>query len=916
MSVQGTGDSCFGAALMRWMELKVMICEFYSLEQIPDFTMAKYSTQEGGSVEDILKQHQSFYRQINRRGLMFKESYTLLYWYDPSRPAGKKIRMMFSISSEQSIPMMDSFIQSAALASSFPLKKITPDRFEQVRFPQRAVLLKKAGQVQSSTLSNQNRFYVVDEWKSNEQGRLMGLFRLMKALDRPCVYSVELWPMEQSESYRDLLQTQMRWIKPEKGPGMGFSMDRDENAEKTIKLYNNTIDKLRSNPHFLCRICAYADDASVAKLLVDAAAAEAVEEGNYIVISQSVKDGFTPLLPSKWDIPADSRAPIGLGWWPELFYLKEVVPFAAFPTLYPGEFIEIPKETAPNYEKQGLNIGKDNQGYDVYVPLDKLPKHALIAGVPGSGKTFTMLHVASQLSSHTNKIPILVLEPAKQEYRALARNPEVHDLTVFAPGGSGSFPLRINPFEFPRDMKLSEHIVNLREVFIGAFDLEAPMPFLLDKGIENVYRALGWYTFDYNEFDEEGKNIKPYPNMQMLFDEIEKLLYSLDYDREVRDNLKTVLQVRIGSLISRETGNVFNVPSSTFRPEEWMEHSCVIELESLGKDAANFLTLLLSTIIRELIKQNPKSDVSPRHVIFFEEAHNLIGPNTEANQNGGNAKTASTKFIVDMLAEVRALKEGIIIADQLPTSLASQVTKNTSLKIGLRITAQDDREMLASTMSADAVQLEQMALFNPGHALCLYEGVQKPFEVQVTPYSGNADSPDNETLYQLLSTRSTYQMCMERDFAIMVQRLEMQLDTCQSELLRLQTEGDSLDTRREQVFAMQDAEAQKNAVEELFESRQLIVRNKMKTIEQYAELVLAFGEYLCANRYMVRKGIQRFLFEKRKLAEFISLCKESDEARDFYRGDFAIMTLKFDVVALTVLNAMKKMLKRVNALTE
>ncbi|EKC62797.1 hypothetical protein LEA_11657, partial [human gut metagenome] len=43
-----------------------------------------------------------------------------------------------------------------------------------------------------------------------------------------------------------------------------------------------------------------------------------------------------------------------------------------------------------------------------------------------------------------------------------------------------------------------------------------------------------------------------------------------------------------------------------------------------------------------------------------------------------------------MLAEVRALGEGIVIADQLPTAMAPEVLKNTGLKLGHRITAQDD----------------------------------------------------------------------------------------------------------------------------------------------------------------------------------------------------------------------------------
>ena len=39
------------------------------------------------------------------------------------------------------------------------------------------------------------------------------------------------------------------------------------------------------------------------------------------------------------------------------------------------------------------------------------------------------------------------------------------------------------------------------------------------------------------------------------------------------------------SYYAREMGNVFNVPGSTLSPEEWLQSTCVIELESLGADA-------------------------------------------------------------------------------------------------------------------------------------------------------------------------------------------------------------------------------------------------------------------------------------------------------------------------------------------
>ena len=102
-----------------------------------------------------------------------------------------------------------------------------------------------------------------------------------------------------------------------------------------------------------------------------------------------------------------------------------------------------------------------------------------------------MHHLTSTLWKK-HHIPFLVLEPAKQEYRALVNQKGMEDVYVFSPNADMVFPLHINPFEFPKGLMVAEHIRRLCEVFEGAFPLENPMPFLLDQAIEAVYRDLGW----------------------------------------------------------------------------------------------------------------------------------------------------------------------------------------------------------------------------------------------------------------------------------------------------------------------------------------------------------------------------------------------------------------------------------------
>ena len=113
------------------------------------------------------------------------------------------------------------------------------------------------------------------------------------------------------------------------------------------------------------------------------------------------------------------------------------------------------------------------------------------------------------------------------------------------------------------------------------------------------------------------------------------------------------------------------------------------------------------------MKASPRADEEKvvRHIIFIEEAHNLISPEAQvASGQDSYPKIAATAYIVIMLAEVRALREGIIIADQLPTAMAPEVIKNTNIKLIHRLTSIDDRQLIGSTMSASGIQLEHVAV--------------------------------------------------------------------------------------------------------------------------------------------------------------------------------------------------------------
>ncbi len=631
--------------------------------------------------------------------------------------------------------------------------------------------------------------YSIMEWTPCKDGRLYNVLKLMEGYDVCAVLRIDIFPVEHTQRIRQGLPYQeIRRRISDRTQG------KDDNSESIVKSWDKYLSNLMKFPQFSANIVAFANERNIAVMLADSVAAEAVESGTYIVETIESTDGFDFYYSDFNILKAPKSADNYMASLLSLYTLEEIRPMFSFPILYPGENIECQKETDPvpftenEKYREILHLGISENNYDVTFPVKLFDRHAFIAGVPGSGKTNTMLYLVSSLWTKTEqKIPFLVLEPAKQEYRMLAYQEGMDDLCIFSPSADTKFPLHINPFEFPKGLTLAEHIANLNAVFAGAFELIPPSPFLIDSCIEKVYINKGWNT------NERNIGKRPYPTMQELYDSLKIAVEESGYEGESKSNIRSVMEVRIGSLLRREIGNVYNVEESSIKPEEWIESPAIIELEALGEGPANFMSLLISTLIRETLKvkklntevNGNKKEIN--HIIFYEEAHNLIG-STVDNPLGMTVdpKVSATKYLVKMLAEVRALNEGIVIADQLPTAMAPEVLKNTGLKIGHRITAQDDRALLGGTMSASTDQLEDQGIFETGQALIFYEGLQKPYKMRVNEWiqpedeNGNPIIASDENLSSFLKDNQRYNALLKKSASIMIRKLRIEFGNLQT----------------------------------------------------------------------------------------------------------------------------------------
>ena len=370
------------------------------------------------------------------------------------------------------------------------------------------------------------------------------------------------------------------------------------------------------------------------------------------------------------------------------------------------------------------------------IPYDELNRHAFICGMTGSGKTNTvcMLLKNSAGGNRAARIPFMVIEPVKGEYRTLkASVPDLQICTMEAGSGEQLF---INPFWFPEGGSLQYHIDSLRAVIASAFELTAAMPNILEQCLTNVYIKLGWNVAQgTNIYRSKLREEMLYPTFDMLCNEIDSYLNTSDYSDELRGNYKGALAARLRSFTSGTKGMLLN--QQVIPPfMDWIEHSrsCVIELEALADDAdkAIVMGVMLSQYFQCVKIRGGKKADGIRHLIVLEEAHHLFKETSHAGSSEGNvSRQHLVEMLSNMLAEIRAYGEGIFIVDQSPTSISAQVVKNTAVKIVHRVDYGEDLRVLQHALLLDDKDMQAPAQLRCGHALIRFGSMTRPMHVSI-----------------------------------------------------------------------------------------------------------------------------------------------------------------------------------------
>lgn len=465
--------------------------------------------------------------------------------------------------------------------------------------------------------------------------------------------------------------------------------------------------------------------------------------------------------------------------------LEANLPYYELPDLSSENIIEYGR-FLPTYDKlKQIELGKlvdRNINTDTPVCMDtfRLNRHLFVTGLTGAGKSNTIRAVLLELARLG--IPFLVIEPVKSEYRRLNQelgkrfkegNSKFDHLDVFSLSGQGAEKLVLNPFAFEirpeEDMAtaLICHIDRLKAVFNSSLGMYSSMPYILEEMIYKAYVNAGWnIETGENSFFEIARSLLGLPqnselrnlflprlsDLTALVDEAMKGFFPKDSDYGI--SLVGALKSRLNSLSRGAKGLLLNQRLS-LPIQALLDHPCVIELESFAdNDEKAFIMALLLSRIYEF--RAGKLDNYLRHVLVIEEAHRLLSKPPQTGEYSSNSRGKSVEVFADMLAEIRAYGQGIVIADQIPAKLIPDVIKNTDIKIVHRLMAKEDREAVGTAMNLDEKQIKDLNRATPGLATVSFDGLNSPIRVQIREVPLRTVYEERTTDIEHIDTMSEY----------------------------------------------------------------------------------------------------------------------------------------------------------------
>lgn len=364
----------------------------------------------------------------------------------------------------------------------------------------------------------------------------------------------------------------------------------------------------------------------------------------------------------------------------------------------------VPDEAMPDEDKMNLgkiyHMGKE-EAAGLILNRQAMASHTFITGSTGTGKSNAVYHLLDEITKN-GQTTFLVVEPAKGEYKNVFGN--CTDVQVFGTNPRETPLLRMNPFAFPENIHILEHIDRLVEIFNACWPMYAAMPAVLKDAIERSYQKVGWDLR--NSESEKGV----FPTFFDLLDILPGVIEESHYSKDTQSDYVGALCTRVKSLTNGIYGSVL-CAEDALTDEALFDRNVIVDLSRVGSmETKSLLMGILVMKLQEYRMCSSGMNSRLRHVTVLEEAHNLLRKTSaEQSQEGANLQGKSVEMLANAIAEMRTYGEGFIIADQAPGLLDVSVIRNTNTKIILRLPDEEDRKLVGKSAALKEAQIDELS---------------------------------------------------------------------------------------------------------------------------------------------------------------------------------------------------------------
>lgn len=449
-----------------------------------------------------------------------------------------------------------------------------------------------------------------------------------------------------------------------------------------------------------------------------------------------------------------------------LFTRNEVEDFL-IPPYYKGYYEEsycntfIPKPfTAPFInENEGVRIGTDlKEDYIILgeinhklleISCQMLNQHVFICGSTGSAKTTLVKWILKNIPLN---IRFMVIDPIKEEYKNLD-NVKVIDFKKNE---------KFNPFAVPMGANIHSHAALVARMFstiipmtISGFDYF--LGIIKETYKRKIYSSTKFQMaiaskgndkdkFFKNNINEifNSKKISSFynqypdalPSYEDIFlygykwiEEITRSKIMSDTDKEVKryfDKWKQKMEISHPLIVS-----VFGDKKNTPYNKLIDDNNLVLNLFDFTDPNEKKAMLLFFIGVLNEVRRVQGESKNLKHITVLEEAHLIMPANNRAIADNivSSADIEVGLLMSNLLAEIRSFGEGIIIAEQSPSKIISDVLVNTSVKIIKRLTYGRDIEYLAEAIGLSEKEKKYLLTLSKEESIVYIAGSNRPMYI-------------------------------------------------------------------------------------------------------------------------------------------------------------------------------------------